>query len=175
VLAENLNFFTKRKESNKLLPYLKGPFLVEAHTDNYSQYTVRNLISMRLRTYHVKALRKFESRPQDVDLTHYAVRDIHFWVVKSILDFKPKSWDGSTSRRLLQFKVEWEIDGSTTWEPWSVVRKLQALRDFTHSVKCKSKPLKRLVPTINDREEEIESDEDFERDLDTPYWTQSTP
>ena len=30
VLAEKLNFFTIRKETDKLKPYLKGPFRVEA-------------------------------------------------------------------------------------------------------------------------------------------------
>ena len=43
VLAKKLHFFTKRKETDKLKPYLKGPFKVESHTDDYSKYTVRNL------------------------------------------------------------------------------------------------------------------------------------
>jgi len=172
VLAENMNFFTQRKETNKLLPYMKGPFRVESHSEDLSNYTVRNLISMRLRSYHCKSLRKFESRPEDTDLTTYAVRDVNFWIVKSILDFKPKSFDGTSPRRLLQFYVEWEIDGSKTWEPWSIVRKLKALRIYAHSAVCKNKHLKKIVPLINDKEEEIESDEDFEKDLDSPYWTE---
>jgi hypothetical protein len=69
VLAEKLNFFTKRKETDKLKPYLKGPFKVESHTDDYSKYTVRNLVTMRIRTFHVKSLQAFYSRPEDTDLT----------------------------------------------------------------------------------------------------------
>ena len=69
VLAEKLNFFTKRKETDKLKPYLKGPFKVESNTDDYSKYTVRNLVTMRIRTFHIKSLQAFYSRPEDTDLT----------------------------------------------------------------------------------------------------------
>ena len=114
-------------------------------------------------------LKAFHARPEDTDLTKYAVRDDNFWSVSSISDFRPKNFDGSTSRKLLEFKVEWEIDKSKTWEPWSYVRKLQALRDYVHSTSCKNKVLKKLVPT-NIIEEEVESDEEFNRELDAPYW-----
>ena len=97
------------------------------------------------------------------------MRDDHFWVVKSILDFRPKSFNSSSSRKILEFKVEWEIDGSQTWEPWSIARKLQALQTFVHSNKCKNKFLQKLVP-INEMEEEIESDEEFDREEDHPTW-----
>jgi hypothetical protein len=169
VLAEKLNFFTIRKETDKLKPYLKGPFRVESCTEDFSQYTVRNLVTNNIRTYHVKMLKAFHTRPEDTDLTKYAVRDDNFWIVQSIKDFRPKNFDGSTSRKLLEFMVEWEIDKSKTWEPWSYVRKLQALRDYVHSTSCKNKVLKKIVPT-NIVEEEEESDEEFNQEQDAPYW-----
>ena len=46
---------------------------------------------------------------------------------------------------------------------------LQALRDYVHTTSCKNKVLKKLVPT-NIIEEEVESDEEFNRELDAPYW-----
>ena len=125
VLAEKLNFFTLRKETDKLKAFL--------------------------------------SRPEDTDLTQYAVRDEHFWIVKEVLDFRPKAFNASSSRKNLEFKIEWEIDGSQTWEPWSLARKLKALETFIHSIKCKNKFLKKLVP-IDTIEEEIESDEEFDRE-----------
>ena len=170
VLAEKLNFFTIRKETDKLKPYLKGPFRVEAFKEDYSQYTVRNLVTNNIRTYHVKKLKAFQARPEDTDLTKYAVRDDNFWIVESVKDFRPKSFDGTTSRKLLEFKVEWEIDKSLTWEPWSIVRKLQSLRDYVHSASCKNKVLKKIVPT-NIVEEEEESDEEFNQEQDAPYWS----
>ena len=128
VLAEKLNFFTIRKETDKLKPYLKGPFRVEAFKEDYSQYTVRNLVTNNIRAYHVKRLKAFQARPEDTDLTKYAVRDDNFWIVQSVKDFRPKGFEGTTSRKLLEFRVEWEIDKSLTWEPWSIVRKLQSLK-----------------------------------------------
>ena len=174
VLAEKLNFFTIRKETDKLKPYLKGPFRVESHSEDFSQYTVRNLVTNNIRTYHVKKLKAFQARPEDTDLTKYAVRDDNFWIVKSVKDFRPKTFDGSTSRKLLEFKVEWEIDKSQTWEPWSYVRKLQALRDYVHSTSCKNKVLKKIVPT-NIVEEEVESDNEFYEEQDTPYGGPAPP
>ncbi len=109
------------------------------------------------------------SSPEDTDLTKYALRDDHFWVVKSVLDFRPKLFTDSSSRKILEFKIEWEIDGSKTWEPWSIARKLQALHTFVHSNKCKNKFLKKLVP-INEMEEEIVSDKEFGSEEDTPKW-----
>jgi hypothetical protein len=169
VLAEKLNFFTIRKETDKLKPYLKGPFRVESFSEDFSQYTVRNLVTNNIRTYHVKKLKAFQARPEDTDLTKYAVRDDNFWIVKSVKDFRPKNFDASTSRKSLEFKVEWEIDESQTWEPWSYVRNLQALRDYVHSASCKNKVLKKIVPT-NIVEEEEESDEEFFQEQDAPYW-----
>ena len=89
VLAEKLNYFTVRKETNKLKPILKGPFKIVAISDDNAKYTVLNLVSIRLRVYHVTALRAFNARPEDTDLTKYAVRDDNFFMVRSIKGFKP--------------------------------------------------------------------------------------
>jgi len=77
VLTENSSYWLVRKEPNKLKPILKGPFKVVAVSDDNARYTVLNLISMRLRTYHVSALRSFLARPEDTDFK-YAVRDDNF-------------------------------------------------------------------------------------------------
>jgi hypothetical protein len=68
--AENPPRFYKRK----LKPYLKGPFRVESCLEDYFQYTVRNLVTNNIRTYHVKRLKAFQVRPEDTDLTKYAVK-----------------------------------------------------------------------------------------------------
>jgi hypothetical protein len=84
VLAEPLNYFTIRKEPNKLKPILKGPFKIVAISDDNAKYTVLNLVTMRLRIYHVSALRAFNARPEDHDPTKYAVRDYNFYMVRSV-------------------------------------------------------------------------------------------
>jgi hypothetical protein len=173
VLAEPLNYFTVRKEPNKLKPILKGPFKIVAISDDNAKYTVLNLVTMRLRVYHVSALRAFNARPEDHDLTKYAVRDYNFYMVRSVKGFRPKTFTSANSRKILQFEIEWDIDGSTTWEPWSAVRTLGALHTWVHSAACTNKALKALFP-INRIEEEKESDEENERGEeakdDQPYW-----
>ena len=119
VLAENPNYFLVRKEPNKLKLILKGPFKDVAISDDNAKYTVLNLTSMRLRVYHVTALRAFHARPEDTDLTKYAVRDDNFFIVKAVLGFRPQKFDKGDSRKTFEFKIQWDIDNSTTWEPWS--------------------------------------------------------
>jgi len=43
------------------------------------------------------------------------------------------------------------------------------LLETTYSTSCKNKALKKIVPT-NIVEEEAESDEEFNQELDAPYW-----
>ena len=100
VLVEPQNYFTIRKETNKLKTILKGPFKVVAISDDSAKYTVLNLVTMRLRVYHVSAFRKFHARPEDTDLTKYAVRDSNFYMVRSVKGFKPKSFKKKKEWRL---------------------------------------------------------------------------
>ncbi len=37
------------------------------------------------------------------------------------------------SRKSLEFQIEWDIDGSLTWEPWRGVRSLMAVRKWVQS------------------------------------------
>jgi hypothetical protein len=89
VLAENPNYFLVRKEPNKLKPILKGPFKVVAISDDNAKYTVLNLTSLSI------------SRPEDTDLTKYAVRDDNFFIVKAVLGFRPQKFDKGDSKKIL--------------------------------------------------------------------------
>ena len=172
VLAEPQNYFTIRKETNKLKTILKGPFKVVAVSDDGAKYTVLNLVTMRLRVYHVSALRTFHARPEDTDLTKYAVRDSNFYMVRSIKGFKPKSFKMGDSRKTLEFQIEWDIDGSLTWEPWSGVRSLLAVRKWVQSPICTNKALKALFP-VQVIPEEMESDDENAKEVipdSIPYW-----
>jgi hypothetical protein len=173
VLAEPQNYFTVRKETNKLKTILKGPFKVVAISDDNSKYTVLNLVTDRIRVYHVSALRAFNARPEDTDLTKYAVRDDNYFMVRSVKGFRPKSYKRKDSRKTLEFQIEWDIDGSLTWEPWSAVRTLKEVRKWVQSPACTNKDLKALFP-VNIIEEEKESDEEnLQEELppeDFPYW-----
>ena len=156
---------------------LKGPFKLVAVSDDGAKYTVLNLVTMRLRVYHVSALRTFHARPEDTDLTKYAVRDSNFYMVRSIKGFKPKSFKMGDSRKTLEFQIEWDIDGSLTWEPWSGVRSLLAVRKWVQSPICTNKALKALFP-VQVIPEEMESDDENAKEVipdSIPYWPNLEP
>ena len=76
------------------------------------------------------------------------------------------------SRKTLKFQIEWDIDGSLTWEPWSGVRSLLAVRKWVQSPNCTNKALKTLFP-VHLVHDEIESDEENAVEVipeKTPYW-----
>jgi hypothetical protein len=56
VLVQHVNPF-RRGPKSKLLPFLKGPFLVISSIK--SRYTLKNLLTMRVKDYHVKRLSPF--------------------------------------------------------------------------------------------------------------------
>jgi hypothetical protein len=132
-----------------------------------------NLVTKRLRIYHVSALRAFNTPPEDADLTKYAVRDYGYFIVRSVKGFRPKSYKKEDSRKILEFQIEWDLDGSITWEPWSATRKILEVRKWVLSPNCTNKALKALFP-INQLEEELESDQENEKEEelkeDFPYW-----
>jgi hypothetical protein len=160
VLAEKLADFTSRKETCKLKPILKGPFRVVAVNEDLTQYTVQNLITSRLRVYHVKRLRAFKCDPTGRDPTVFAARDDDLVAVEAVLDYRPRTFKATMSRKLLELQVRWLDDKRTSWEPWSKVRRLATVRRWAES--HKTKVIRNLIP-VNEKQEEEESDDDHER------------
>jgi hypothetical protein len=125
VLVEHRNTFRKGPK-NKLLPYLKGPMRVI--NSRGSRYTLQDLITMRNKEYHVKRLRPFNIDPSTQDPLKYALRDDGLtYEVDKILQISSQS---SKAKKDLKFKVKWIGLKEETWEPWSNLRRLQALQDF---------------------------------------------
>ena len=104
-------------------------------------------------------------------MPQYAVRDDNFFMVRSIKGFKPLKYGPTDSRKILQFKIEWDIDGSETWEPWGKVRTLGVIRKWVMSPACTNKAVKALFP-VKAITEEYESDEEneAEENSERPHW-----
>ncbi len=95
-----------------------------------------------------------------------------FATVISIWSDPSKDSSPNPSRKTLEFQIEWDIDGSLTWEPWSGVRGLLAIRKWAQSPNCTNKALKALFP-VKVIPEEIESDEENAKEVipeDIPFW-----
>ena len=174
VLVEYENKF-RRGPKSKLLPFLKGPFLVIA--SNKSRYRLRNLLTMREKDYHVKRLSSFNLDIEHFDPTTVALRDDdELFIVDKITDIRgqPK---GPKSK--LFFKVYWVGFTNPTWEPWSRVRTTIKIQEFLNqkSESTNNNSFKNLIPKhiilpteehqpIAEYSEESEDDQDNFEDSD---------
>ena len=123
--------------NSKLLPFLKGPFLVLEH--NQSKYLLRDLTTMKDKLYHVSRMITFDFDPTKWNPLKIALRDNgNLYAIEKITAMKgnPK---GKKSE--LKFKVSWVgYPDEYTWEPWINIRNTEAV-SYTHL----TLPTKRIV------------------------------
>jgi hypothetical protein len=72
VLVEYKNVF-RRGPNSKLLPFLKGP--LQVIDKDKSKYFLKDLITQKIKPYHIKRLRKFQHDPSKWDPLKVALRD----------------------------------------------------------------------------------------------------
>ena len=139
VLVEHTNTF-RRGPKSKLLPFLKGPFLV-LNSDK-SRYTLQNLITKRVKDFHVKRLTPFNLDISKYDPTQVALRDDgDLFVIERISKMRGNA-KGPKSQ--LFFQIYWTGYNDPTWEPWSKVRTTLKLHEFLRSQT--NKTVQNLVP-----------------------------
>ena len=116
-----------RGPPNKFLPYLRGPFKVQAYEGD--AYTIRSLVTHREEKIHVKELRKFVHNGDEKELYSIALRDHQDrFVIDKILDHE----GALDKRRDLQFKVHWKgyETEDDSWVPYSELRDTAALHQY---------------------------------------------
>jgi hypothetical protein len=157
VLVEYKNVF-RRGPNSKLLPFLKGPLQVV--DKDKSKYFLKDLITQRIKPYHVKRLSKFQHDPSKWDPLKVALRDTGdlFQVLRvSGYEGNPK---GPKSQ--LFFRVHWVGYEETSMEPWANVKNNVALHEFLKNHKNKS--VQALMPKnilTAETHEDSESEDDF--------------
>ena len=161
VLVEYKNTF-RRGPKSKLLPFLKGPYQIDSK--DRSKYFLKDLITLKVKPYHIKRLTPYNFDPTKWDPLQVALRDSgDLFQVKRISDIKdnPKG-----PKNQLFFKVHWVgySEQEATFEPWANITANIKLHDFFRSHKLKQ--VRDLLPsqfaTSNERQEESESEDDFE-------------
>jgi hypothetical protein len=165
VLVEYRNSTLRRGPKSKLLPFLKGPLRVTG--SNGSKYLLQDLVTMRIKPYHVSKIRQFEFDPTTQDPLFYALKDDgHAYAIDHISAMRgnPKG-----SKKQLTFLVHWKGYEQATWEPWEHLRRSKALHDYLKQ--HKSKPVRDLVPknymseiSIHDSNDEEDSDSEYEEE-----------
>ena len=98
---------------------------------NKSHYTLQDLVTDKLKNFHVTQLKAFAYDGMDVDPSEIARAEQNEFLVDSILQHRH---DGSKRRTGYEFLVKWADDTSdNTWEPWEFVRDNKQLIKYLYS------------------------------------------
>ena len=160
VLVEYKNTF-RRGPNSKLLPFLKGPLQVV--NKEKSKYYLKDLITQKVKPYHVKRLTQFNFDIAKWDPLQVALRDTgNLFQVSQISGYKGKI-NGPKSQ--LFFLVHWVGYDEPTWEPWGNLRSNIKFHEYLRTHRNKS--LQKLLPPQYENssaiiEESSESEDDFD-------------
>jgi len=124
----------KKGPPNKLMSKYKGPLKVVSNIGN--TYTVENLLTHKLETYHITQLRKFNYEPERTDPKDIAIKSQQESIVESILEHS----GNRTEKREMEFKVRWlgEPKENDLWLPWKSLKDNPALHKYLSENKLKS-------------------------------------
>ena len=159
VLCEQGTAF-RRGPEHKLLPYLSGPF--EVMTSEGDIYTIRNIITNKLRKLHIANLHPYTDDGNHVPPVFAAVSDMGgFYLVDHVIRLDPANHVKKKKLRDLRFLVRWlgYTEQFDTWETWTTLLRVPQLRTFleTHPLK-KYRDLVTDLPNLegdaNNEEEE---------------------
>ena len=103
---------------------------------NKSHYTLQDIVTDKLRNFHVTQLKAFKYDQMDTDPVDIARAEQNEFLVENILEHRH---DGSKRRTCYEFLVKWAgYDNSdNTWEPWEYVRDNKQLIKYlyTHNLR----------------------------------------
>ena len=127
------------KIPSKLVLPRRGPFRVLDHSEG--KVHIQNLVTMQEEWIHASMCNQFLYDPNRVDpvgIARKAVPNPEF-VIKTILDHKPKKFTASSKRDLLYFLIEWDGYGKehNSWEPWENLRKVDLIHEYLTRNKMK--------------------------------------
>ena len=155
VLVEYKNSF-RRGPPSKLLPFLKGPYKVIAKSNGI--YQLQDLITLKIKSYHVKRLSAFNFDPSKWDPLECALRDTgDLFKVAKVSGFEGNI---NGPKKDLRFCVHWVGYKDPTMEPWRNVRNNIHLQNFilNHS----DPNVRKLLPKHFKIQEIVQSDSDSE-------------
>jgi hypothetical protein len=162
VLTEHRHNGLRLGPKSKLLPYLKGPMLVEKKLTE-GMYTLRDLITMRCKDFHVSKMRTFLYDERTLLPAQVAATDsFDEFVIEKVLDIK-----GNPRGRKDQifFKVRWAgySEEDDTWVSWKDGRTATAVQLF---LRDHSNPRVRKLGMKDFDPDKIDDGDTFERNSD---------
>jgi hypothetical protein len=118
-----------------------GPFLVMDRRDNDPSHPVldlMNLTNMTVKEAAADDCRQFNTSWFDEDtmipeLTKIAAADLDEYVVKRIISHKPSGENRTQPLSKYFFLVQWEDFAEPTWEPYSGIKNLEPLDEYSEA------------------------------------------
>jgi hypothetical protein len=107
-----------RGPPSRLLPYWRGPMLVEEV--NGDRYSFRNLVTGKAVDYHIRLLKPFIYDERFTDPLEVAIQDDDGYIVDEILEHGHVK--GNTGA--YEYRVRWLGYQDTSWEALNMIRKL---------------------------------------------------
>jgi transposase InsO family protein len=124
-----------RGPPTKLLPFWKGPMLVETVAGN--KYSLRNIVTGKIVDYHLQLLKPFLFDERFVSPVEVAISEHDEYLVDAILDHKFLGGD----KDKLVCLVSWLGYQEESWEPVSNLRLVEKFHDY-----AKAHKLVRFIP-----------------------------
>jgi hypothetical protein len=115
---------------DKLTSVWRGPMVVQ-RVENQTYYC-QDLLSLAVVPFFITRLKEFKHTDRDnFNIKTLAARDKD----ERVVEFISEHTGIPEQRKSMQFKVHWvgEEPGEESWEPWRVVRKLEALDKYIDS------------------------------------------
>ena len=132
VLVEHRHNSLRRGPKSKLLPFLKGPMLVERKCASPGMYTLRDLITTRSVDYHVSRLHAFRYDERTLLPIQVATTDsFDEFVVEKVVDMRGNA---RGRKDKISFRLRWAgyTEADDTWEEWKNCYKSDAVQLFLY-------------------------------------------
>ena len=132
VLVEHRHNSLRCGPKSKLLPFKAGPYLVH-RKGTEGMYTLRDLITMKPKNFHVSKLTEFRYDERTLQPIYVATTDMFDeFVVERVLEMRGRP---RGPKRDIAFKVRWAgyQEADDTWISWKDGYKTTAVQSFLHA------------------------------------------
>jgi len=140
----------RKGPTNKLLPFNKGPLLVEQYLGE-DKYLLRDLVTGRAKAYYAQVMIPFVFDPETQNPTAIAGTDVGAFIVDHIVSMR----GNASLKKTLEFRVRWlgQDESKDTYENWKTMKDNAVLHAFLRS---HTKPeVRRLLPKQYEKPPEV--------------------
>ena len=113
-----------RGPPSRLLPFWKGPMLVEGTEEN--RYTLRNIVTGKESDYHIQLLKPFIFDERVTDPLEIAIQEDDGYIVDEILQHRHLRGNKGP----YEYLVRWTGYQDTSWEPLKMIQRVGKFHEY---------------------------------------------